>query len=104
MLVRLISASQIILLCGPTSAFLFYSGTVYRRQTTADLSDLPEREGGYRPLWTLIDLDSVKQGQPLDLIQISGRSRHALDQWELWSKQCRAALFGLPLWNTEELM
>jgi len=107
MLARLISADQVVVLCGSLNIYLFYQGRVYMRLTQFGLGDFPEHQGKYCPVWTLIDVDFNDRGPPLDStsnawpIQASSPNRI---RWKSWLKQYQGAKFGMPLWNMEELV
>ena len=49
MLARLISADQVVLLCGSNNIYLFYQGRVYMRLTQFSIGSLPERREKYCP-------------------------------------------------------
>jgi len=108
MLTRLISAGQVVLLCGTNYIRLFYQDRVYVRLAQFGIEDLPERKGiPYCPIWALIDVDYHDRGPPLSHtsnvwpIQVSSPNPV---RWKSWVKQRRGAELGMPLWNTGELM
>jgi len=108
MLLWLISARQVVLLCDNNKVYLFYCGQVYFRPTETGFEDLPVRiRASYYPLWTLIDVNYENHGPPINAgsniwpIQTSSPNP---SRWKSWRKQNGAALLGMPLWNTEELM
>ena len=107
MLARLISADQVVLLCGSDNIYLFYQDQVYMRLTQFGIDGLPIRREKYCPVWALIDVDFSDRGPPLDStsnawpIQVSFPSRI---RWKSWRKQYGAAELGMPLWNEKELM
>jgi hypothetical protein len=108
MLVRLISARQVVLLWDSSRAYLFYRGQVYFRSTVFGFEDLPEHQRTpYCPIWALIDMDYQYQGPPItgssNIWPIQASSPDPV-RWKHWRKQNRAALLGLPPWNMEELM
>ena len=107
MLARLISAGQVVALCGSLNIYLFYQGQVYVRLTQFGTRGLPEHQGMYCPVWILIDVDFNDRGPPLSStsnawpIQVSSPNPV---RWKSWLKQCRGAKLGMPLWNMEELV
>ena len=105
-LARLISAEQVVVLSAEDTIFLFYGGTVYKR-SPVHFSELPTCKRKERwPIWTLIDADG-DCGPPINSwdniwpIQVS--SPHPT-RWKGWRKQRGAAIFGMCLWDEEELM
>ena len=60
----------------------------------------------YCPIWALIHMDYSDQGPPITgqsniwPIQMSSPSPI---RWKSWQKRNKAALWGIPLWNEEEL-
>ena len=105
MLVRLISARQVILLCDNPDVYLFYCGQVYYRSGESGFKDLPQHQGtSYYPIWTLVD---VFQPPPitsnLNIWPIQTTSLNPI-LWDRWSKQLGAAMLGMPLWDVEELI
>ena len=107
MLARLISASQVILLCDTTRIYLFYRGRVYSRLTKhAGFSDLPRLRGQYYPIWALIDVDDQDSGPPIPCTSVIWPVQSSslnLTRWKSWSKQSGASFLGMPQWNMEEL-
>jgi len=107
MLARLISAGQVVLLCGSNDIYLFYQGRVYMRLTQFGIESLPKRRGMYCPVWALIDVDFKDRGAPLDSTSnawpIQASSPNPI-RWKSWRKQYGAAELGMPLWNKKELM
>ena len=58
LLVRLISAHQVVLLCDSGDAWLFYNGRVYLQLVRSGFKNLPRyKPSSYRPVWTLVDVD-----------------------------------------------
>lgn len=105
---RLIAARQVVLLYDNGVGYLFYHGNVYVRSMSSDFGDVPTPQPeSYRPIWALIDPNSMSQGPPvpydLDVWPIQA-SRPDRVLWNSWRKQLGAALFGMPLWNTEDLL
>ncbi len=109
MLVRLISARQVVLLCNSTAVHLFYRSQVYSRlMMVGCFEDLPQRKGApYCPIWALIDVDYQGHGPPIssssNIWPIQSSSPNPI-RWKHWKKQNGAAMLGLPLWKMEELM
>jgi len=108
MLVKLISAGQVVLLHDPPKIFLFYQGSVYSRLVENGLSYLPKYRTAYCPIWTLIDGDCPKdEGSAIAFspfawpVQVSPPDP---SRWKSWSKRSGATLLGMPLWNMEELV
>lgn len=108
MLVRLISAHQNVLLCSSDIVWFFYGDEVYIRQPIGlSFHHLPQRKKGvYFPTLALIDLDSQKIPPTISTIfnmwPIQASSPRP-ERYESWSKQAKAALVGLPRWETPEL-
>ena len=108
MLVRLISAHQVVLLCGSSEVFLFYCGRVYSRPTASGLGELPRHQHEeYHPIWALVDVDYIGQGPPItnlsNIWPIQASSPNPV-LWKAWSKQTNASILGMPRWNTEDLI
>jgi hypothetical protein len=108
MLTQLISAGQVVLLCNASEIYLFYCGQVYSRLTVSSFYELPKRKGTrYCPIWTLIDADFKNEGPPLTH-ESNTWPIHAAPpnpiQWKAWQKQYQSALWGMPLWDMEELI
>lgn len=106
MLVRLITARQVVLLCGGDQVFLFYHGEVYRRSMPFGLSYLPRhREGRSWPIWTLIDMEkgSSPTGNSSNIWPVQVTSPNFCN-WKGWFKQWDGTMLGMPKWNVEELM
>lgn len=108
MLARLISARQVVLAYDGTRLRLFYQGQVYSRPAAYDFDNLPQGpDTEYCPIWMLIDVDNQNQEPPiptgLEVWPIQASSPNPL-QWKSWRKQYNAALWGMPLWDLEELM
>ena len=108
MLARLIQAGQVVLLCDASRTHLFYKGQAYSRSTVPNFDNLPMHlKMPYYPIWALIDVDHKSTEPPISTtrsvwpIQTSSPNP---TQWKSWRKQYGAALLGLPLWDTEELM
>ena len=108
MLVRLISAREVVILCSDKKVRLFYRGKVYSRPVSHNFEDLPSRQKTrYCRIWTLIDADE-ESGElfiPRDaniwpLLACSPKS----SRWTSWFKQYGASLLGMPLWTVEELL
>jgi len=106
MLKQLLSARQVVLLCDNNDVWLFFRGKVYFRPVDSGFRYLPRREA-YCPIWALIDVDLKDGGAPFQRssniwpIQTSS-PRPA--RWKSWRKQYQAALWGMPLWEIEDLM
>jgi len=108
MLARLISLHQVVLLCDPTTAHLFYRGQVYSRSTGPCFVNLPTcRKSRYCPIWALVDMDLRMQEPPfeqnINFWPIQAAPPDHI-RWAAWRKQFGAALLGMPLWNMKELM
>ena len=107
MLARLISAKQIVLVYTASYVLLFYHGTVYTRRP-ADFSGVPRhRKHPFFFAWALIDADSSIQQPPicnLHYIWPIQASSPQPTRWQGWSKQRKAFVWGMPLWNMKELM
>jgi len=107
MLVRLISAHQVIVQFNGVVTTLFKAGEVYTHQGSGFAYIPVPREQSVITVWALIDVDWGETGAPLteDLliwpIQVSSPKPV---RWRSWSKQFRAAIWGLPLWTLEELV
>ena len=107
-LVRLISARQVVLICDEYKTHLFYCGQVYSRSAGSGLEDLPEcLQTQYFPIWALIDVDYQKQGPPFsrrsNIWPVQASSPNPV-RWDAWRKQSQAYVLGMPLWNKEELV
>ena len=108
MLVRLISAGQVVLLYDPPKIYLFYRGRVYSRLAMYGFAELPgRRRMVYCPMWALIDTDMKNEEPPIPSSPViwpvqAISPRPAL--WKPWSNQTEACLSGMPLWDMEELM
>lgn len=105
---RFISARQVVLLYDSTSMFLFYAGQVYHRPALNGFHYVPIHEGENKyPAWALIDVDFQNNGPPLssttEVWPIQASSPNPV-QWDSWSKQLDAAMWGLPLWSFQELV
>jgi len=109
MLARLFSVQQVVLLSDGLDIYLFYRGKVYCRPAELGFSfeNLPENPNRkYSPIPALTGADSEAQSPFLDRfanvwpIQVSLKP----DQWKHWVKQYNAAVLGMPLWSTGELM
>ena len=108
MLVRLISAHQVVLLCDSENLFLFYAGQTYSRPAAIGFGGLPERlHTSYYPVWALIDVDFQDRGPGIeshsDIWPIQTSSPKP-QRWRSWSKQFGAVVLGMPLWNIKDLM
>lgn len=108
MLVRLISAGQVVLMRHSSEIYLFYRGRVYSQSVVPGTWGLPKRsQMEYCHIWTLFDVDfESKEPQPgshPDTWPIQTTSPNP-NRWKSWSKQARATLLGMPLWNMVELM
>ena len=108
MLVQLISAHQVVLLFRTRKDYLFYRGQVYSRPAGDGYEDLPiNQRTSYSPIWTLIDMDCMNQGPPIDpefnIWPIQASSPNPI-RWKAWIKQFNAVLFGMPLWSRKELI
>jgi len=108
LLTRLLVARQVVLLVDNTEAYLFYHGTVYYRSTPVGRQGLPiPTPKSYRPVWALMDVDHgdtnpfVSGNLEMWPIQVSSPNP---GRWNKWRKQLGAALLGMPLWNTQDLM
>jgi len=106
MLIRLLSAGQVVLLCDNNDIWLFYRGKVYFRPVDSGFRFLPHK-GPYRPIWALIDVDYTDRGPPFqrssDVWPIQASSPNPA-RWKSWRKQNQAALWGMPLWEVEDLL
>jgi len=108
MLTQLISAGQVVLLYHSSELYLPYHGQVHFQPAVPGPWGLPTcRQAVYCPIWTLFDADFEGQGpQPgsnPDTWPIQATSPNP-SQWKRWSKQTRATLLVMPLWNMEELI
>jgi len=108
MLVRLVSAHQVVFYCNPNEIFLFYRGEVYTRSTQSGFKGLPRVPGvSYCPVWALINMDYEDKPPPITELSkiwpILASSPRPV-RWKQWHKQNRAALLGMPLWSMWELM
>ena len=108
MLVRLISARQVVLLHTGLKVTLFYAGQAYYRSATDAFLYVPRREGkNNHPVWALIDMDFLRSEPPLDgTSQVWPIQASTLNpvRWGNWSKRFNAANWGMPLWTMEELV
>ena len=107
MLVRLISARQVVLLCKNSDVYLFYHGQVYHRLGEPGFNNLPECQSrSYYPIWTLIHAEPIQE-PPVwgssNIWPIQTSSPNPL-RWDGWSRRYGAAVLGMPLWDMEELM
>jgi len=108
MLVRLISARQVVVLYQSGQLTLFYSGQVYIRPTSKgfDYVPLPRGENKH-PVWALINCDSGTCEPTLyksDQVWPIQASTPDPIRWRTWSKHFNAAKWGLPLWTIDELV
>jgi len=108
MLVRLISARQVVFLLSRHRVTLFYAGQAYYRSATNAFLYIPSPVGkNEHYAWALIDLDCLNSEPPLDgttqVWPIQASSPNPV-RWKLWSKQSSTAIWGLPLWTMDELM
>ena len=108
MLARLFSAHQVALLCDSLNLYLFYRGAVYRRSATFGFLDLPRNPNRrYCPIFAFIDVDYGDRGPYLNRVAnvwpIQASSPNPI-RWKSWVKQHKAAVLGMPLWSTEELI
>ena len=108
MLVRLVSARQVVLLLDRQEVTLFYAGKVYYRAVSDGLLHIPKPAGkNIYPAWALIDADWLDSGPPLsatsEVWPIQASSPNPV-QWKSWSKQFDAAEWGMPLWTMHELL
>jgi len=108
MLVKLISAGQVVLLYNPPEVYLFYHGQVYSRLAKDGFESLPKhRRMTYCPIWALIDGDYGSQGLPIGLSPVTWpvyASSPSPTRWTPLLEQNGATLLGMPLWNMEELL
>ena len=106
MLARLISANQPILLLTQSTLYLFYQGTVSKRNGTNFLYIPTHKRDKQFTMWTLIDSDDKTAPPPIangSLIwPIQACSPNPI-RWKTWSKQREAAIWGMPLWDRKEL-
>jgi len=107
MLVRLISARQVVLLLDTKQVTLFYDGKAYYRSALEGFIHVPKPAGeNDYPAWALIDMDNLNAGPTLDTTSevwpIQASSLKPV-QWKSWSKQFHAAEWGMPLWTNGEL-
>lgn len=106
-LIRLLSASQVVLWCNSSNIYLFFAGRAYMRPTSSGFSYLPEGPGYYNPPWALIDVDYRDKGAPVDgdsniwPIQVSGPNPI---QWKYWLRQTGGREWGMSLWSFTELL
>lgn len=105
MLVRLISALQVVLFCGSSKIYLFYRGRAYCRPTESGFDNLPIHTKRH-PIWALINMDYKDHGPPIteepNIWPIQAASTNPV-RWKSWSRQNEAALLGMPRWTEEEL-
>jgi hypothetical protein len=107
-LARLIAARQVVLTCSSLQVCLFYQGRVYSRPPQSGFYNLPERlDENYYPMWTLVDVDNRKDGPVLpeasNIWPIQASPPNNI-RWAAWRKQFGAAVWGMPLWDMEELI
>ena len=107
MLLRLMSANQVVLLFTGSALYLFCDEHVYMRVPGYFLN-LPTFQGASRfPIWTLVDADDLNHAPPINVSQniwpIQASSPNP-NRWNTWSKRRDAALLGMPLWDIHELM
>lgn len=105
----LLSAHQVVLLCGDSETHVFYRGTMYLRQMEPlGFGNLPlHKLGVYCPVWTLIDVEYWDRGPPFlgsAIVWPVQTGSPVLIRFKLWSKQVDAALLGVPLWSLKELV
>ena len=108
MLARLILARQVVVLCDNGSNYLFYAGTVYSRPADdGGFKNLPTNQNvRYFPVWALIDVDYENKGP-----SVGSRNVWPIQtcppypsRWKAWCKQNGAAVLGMPLWTSQELV
>jgi len=108
MLAWLLSDGQVVLLCDNDRTYLFYRGRVYNRRTEVGFIDLPvHRAAPNRSVWAPIDVNYLDGGPPIRSDPIAWPIQASSPipiRWRSWHKQFNAALWGMPLWNLEELI
>jgi hypothetical protein len=107
MLARLVSARQVVVLCDNFELHLLYQGQAYSRPTTSGVKFLPKHsKTPYCPIWALIDVDFKGEGAPIvansNVWPIQASSPNPV-RWKFWAKQFSPALWGVSLWDMEEL-
>ncbi|KAF9779812.1 hypothetical protein BJ322DRAFT_1086617 [Thelephora terrestris] len=107
MLVRLLSARQVVLLYEKSGIYLFYLGQVYF-SAARNFGHLPEhRTKGFCPVWALIDADLEAQEPPIrahsNIWPIQASPPDPI-RWKVWVRQNHASILGMPKWNMEELV
>ena len=108
MLALLLSAGQVVVLCNRTHVYFFCHGQAYVRPIALGFLGLPtHKQHRTRAVWALIDMDFGSQEPPisgdLEVWPIQASSPNPA-QWGKWRKQLRAAMWGMPLWDMDELM
>ena len=105
MLVRLISARQVVLFCNGNTTYLFYCGNVYSRPIDSGFRNLPGHPN-LHPIWALINVDYKDRGPPIsggtNVWPIQASSPNPV-RWNLWLRRNGGALLGFPKWSVKEL-
>ena len=95
MLVRLISAHQVVIFCDGNNSYLFYGGKVFFQSMK------------HYPVWALIDMDHTGKAPPISNFEtnIWPIQASSLEPalWKRWSKRYRATRLGMPRWSVEDL-
>jgi hypothetical protein len=108
MLARLISARQVVLLCDNSDTYLFYRGSVHSRPTEPNgFKNIPTRNKGYYPVWTLVDFDPQDREPPLirstGVSPVQASSPNPI-RFQSWAKKNGAALLRIPVWSVDDLV
>ena len=106
MLVRLISAHQVVIFCDGNYSYLFYGGKVYLQSMKPEVfCDIPIHRKHY-PVWASIDMDHTGKAPPIsnetNIWPIQASSLEPA-LWKRWSKRYRATRLGMPRWSVEDL-
>ena len=102
----LLSKNQVVLLRDDRGVWLFYQDNVFSQPAKSGFKYLPQKPG-YCPMWALIDVNDQDSGIAFHLgsniwpIHVSPPDPI---RWRSWHKQSKTALWGMPLWEIEELV
>ena len=107
MLAKLISAQEVVLMCDSVLIYLFYRGELYHRPLSGGFIFLPTPPlRKYYPIWALIDVTYLHEPpivESSNIWPVQTSSPNPI-QWNSWRKHNNAALFGMRLWNMDELL
>ena len=107
MFARLVSVQRVIVLYNGSGIYIFYRGSVYRRNPQSRLEYLPlHKTGKDWRIWTLIDMDSLTGEPRLLKIERVWPIQAAYPnpvRFKNWVKYFDPAILGMPRWSEELL-